>query len=51
MADAPWDMLSAIGTVAAVVVALGISGQSAWANRKAEKDRSELSAAKVLSPL
>lgn len=51
MADTPWDMLSAIGTVAAVVVALGISGQAAWANRRAEKDRSELSAAKMLGPL
>lgn len=51
MADSPWDMLSAIGTVAAVVVALGISGQAAWANRKTEKDRSELAAAKMLSPL
>ncbi|WP_077045234.1 hypothetical protein [Pseudomonas sp. KK4] len=51
MADTPWDMLSAIGTVAAVVVALGISGQAAWANRRAETDRSELAAAKMLGPL
>jgi len=51
MADSPWDMWSAIGTVAAVFVALGISGQASWATRKAEKDRSELAAAKMLSPL
>ena len=51
MADSPWDMLSAIGTVTAVVVALGVSGQAAWATRKVDKDRSELVAAKMLSPL
>ena len=51
MADSPWEMWSAIGTVAAVFVALGISGQAAWANRRTEKDRSELAAAKMLSPL
>lgn len=44
-------MLSAVGTLAAVVVALGVSGHTAWANRRAEKDRSELAAAKMLSPI
>ena len=51
MADSPWDMLSAVGTLAAVVVALGVSGHTAWANRRTEKDRSELAAAKMLSPI
>ncbi|VVN08704.1 hypothetical protein PS683_03728 [Pseudomonas fluorescens] len=51
MADSPWDMLSAVGTLAAVVVALGVSGHTAWANRRTEKDRTELAAAKMLSPI
>lgn len=51
MADSPWDMLSAVGTLAAVVVALGVSGHTAWGNRRTEKDRSEMVAAKMLSPL
>ncbi len=51
MAGSVWEALSAIGTVAAVVVALGISGQSAWANRRADKDRAQLAAARMLSPL
>ncbi|MGY4663191.1 hypothetical protein ACVWZ9_003985 [Pseudomonas chlororaphis] len=51
MADSPWDMLSAIGTLAAVVVALGVSGHTAYVNRKADKDRSELVAARMLSPI
>lgn len=51
MADSPWEMWSAIGTITAVVVALGISCQAAWVTRKADKDRSELASAKMLSPL
>ncbi|MHB2241701.1 hypothetical protein [Pseudomonas monsensis] len=51
MADAPWDMLSALGTLAAVAVALGVSGHTSWVNRRADKDRSELVAAKMLSPI
>ena len=51
MADAPWDMLSAVGTLAAVVVALGVSGHAAYVNRRADKDRSELVAARMLSPI
>lgn len=51
MADSPWDMLSALGTLAAVVVALSVSGHTAWVNRRADKDRSELVAAKMLSPI
>ncbi|MEN5198191.1 hypothetical protein ABE525_03110 [Pseudomonas wadenswilerensis] len=51
MADSPWDMLSAIGTLAAVAVALGVSGHAAYVNRRADKDRSELVAAKMLSPI
>lgn len=51
MSDSPWDMLSAIGTLAAVAVALGISGHAAYINRRADKDRSELVAAKMLSPI
>jgi len=46
-----WEALSAIGTVIAVIVALGISVHSARANGKAEMDRAELAAAKMLSPL
>lgn len=46
-----WEALSAIGTVIAVVVALGISVHSARASGKAEMDRAELAAAKMLSPL
>lgn len=51
MADSPWEMWSALGTVAAVVVALGISAHAALATRKTDKDRSELAAARMLSPL
>lgn len=51
MSGTVWEALSAIGTLGAVVVALGIAGHSAWANRRAENDRSELAAAKMLSPL
>ena len=51
MADSPWDMLSAFGTLTAVVVALLVSGHTAWAARKVDKDRSDLAAAKMLSPL
>ncbi|BAQ75112.1 SH3 domain protein [Pseudomonas sp. Os17] len=51
MADSPWDMWSAIGTMAAVAVALGVSGHAAYANRRADKDRSELVAARMLSPI
>lgn len=51
MAYSPWDMLSAVGTLAAIAVALGVSGHAAWANRKVEEDRSELAAARMLNPL
>lgn len=51
MSDSTWDMLSAIGTLAAVAVALGVSGHAAWKSRCVEKDKSELAAAKMLSPL
>ena len=51
MADSPWEMLSAFGTVTAVVVALVVSGHTALAARKVDKDRSDLAAAKMLSPL
>lgn len=51
MADSPWDMWSAIGTLAAVAVALGVSGHAAWTTRRADKDRAQLAAAKMLSPL
>lgn len=51
MGGAPWDMLSALGTVAAVAVALSVSGHTAWVNRRTDKDRSELVAAKMLSPI
>lgn len=46
-----WEALSAIGTVVAVIVALAISVHSAKASGKAEMDRAELAAAKMLSPL
>jgi len=51
MTDSPWDMLSAIGTMTAVIVALGVSGHASWSARRVEKDRSELAAAKMLSPI
>lgn len=51
MADSPWDMLSAVGTLAAVVVALGVSLRSDWTTRRAENDRAQLAAAKMLSPI
>ncbi|WAT31783.1 hypothetical protein [Pseudomonas sp. GXZC] len=51
MSYSPWEMLSALATVAAVLVALGVSGHAAWTIRRAEKDRSELAAAKMLSPI
>jgi len=51
MADSPWDMWSAIGTLAAVAVALGVSGHAAWTTRRADNDRAQLAAAKMLSPL
>lgn len=46
-----WNALSAVGTLAAVVVALWFSVQSVRLNGRSEKDRSELAAAKMLSPL
>lgn len=51
MADSVWEALSAIGTLAAVGVALWFSVQSVRANGKAEVDRAQLAAAKMLSPL
>ncbi|WP_438301356.1 hypothetical protein [Pseudomonas sp. NMS19W] len=51
MADSPWDMWSAIGTLAAVAVALGVSGHAAYVSRRADKDRAELVAARMLSPI
>ena len=51
MADSPWDMWSAVGTGAAVVVALVVSGHATWTTRRADKDRAQLAAAKMLSPL
>ena len=46
-----WDALSAIGTILAVIVALGISFFSSRSSEKADMDRAELAAAKMLSPL
>lgn len=46
-----WEALSAIGTLGAVIVALGISVLSARASGKIDMDRAELAAAKMLSPL
>lgn len=46
-----WNALSAVGTIAAVAVALWISVKSDRSNGRAEKDRSELAAAKMLSPI
>ena len=46
-----WDALSAIGTILAVIVALGISIYSSRTSAKADMDRAELAAAKMLSPL
>lgn len=43
--------MSAVGTLAAVLVALWFSVQSVKSNLRAEKDRSELAAAKMLSPI
>ena len=51
MEDWWWSGLSAVGTLAAVVVALWFSVQSVRSNGRAEKDRSEIAAAKILSPL
>ncbi|WP_219274052.1 hypothetical protein [Pseudomonas sp. Xaverov 83] len=51
MEDWWWNALSAVGTLAAVVVALWFSVQSVRSNGRAEKDRSEMAAAKMLSPL
>ncbi|PTU02346.1 hypothetical protein DBR45_12780 [Pseudomonas sp. HMWF031] len=51
MADWPWEALSTIGTLAAVGVALWFSVQSVRASGKAEEDRAQLAAAKMLSPL
>jgi hypothetical protein len=51
MADSVWEALSAIGTLGAVGVALWFSVQSVRANGKAEEDRAQLAAAKMLSPL
>ncbi|MDD2056568.1 hypothetical protein N5D52_25035 [Pseudomonas sp. GD03860] len=46
-----WDALSAIGTMAAVIVALWVSVQSIFANRSLNRDRAQLAAARMLSPL
>lgn len=46
-----WEALSAIGTLLAVIVALGISVHSSKASAKSEMDRAELAAAKMLSPI
>lgn len=46
-----WNALSAVGTFSAVVVALWFSVQSVRSSGKVEKDRSELAAAKMLSPI
>jgi len=46
-----WEALSAIGTLLAVIVALGISLYSSKAGAKADQDRAELAAAKMLSPI
>lgn len=51
MACSVWEALSAIGTLAAVAVALWFSVQSMRVSGRAEKDRAELAAAKMLSPL
>lgn len=51
MGCSAWEALSAIGTVLAVIVALGISVCSAISSGKTEMDRAELAAAKMLSPL
>lgn len=51
MACAIWEMLSALGTLAAVGVALGVSIHSVLATKKVESDRAELAAAKMLTPL
>lgn len=51
MANLVWEALSAIGTLAAVAVALWFSAQSMRASGRVEKDRAELAAAKMLSPL
>lgn len=46
-----WNALSAVGTLLAVLVALWFSVQSVRSNGRADKDRSELAAAKMLSPI
>lgn len=51
MANWPWEMLSAIGTLAAVVVALCVAGHANYVNRRVDRDRSELVAAKMLSSI
>jgi hypothetical protein len=51
MADSPWDMWSAIGTLGAVFTALGLSYLSSRSSGKVATDKAELAAAKMLSPL
>ncbi|QLJ16228.1 hypothetical protein H0H12_10020 [Pseudomonas putida] len=46
-----WDALSAIGTLAAVIVALGVALHPIFANRSLSRDRAQLAAARMLSPL
>lgn len=51
MADSLWSVMSSVGTVAAVIVALGVSVRTDLVIRRADKDRSELAAAKMLTPI
>lgn len=51
MACSVWEALSAIGTLAAVAVALWFSVQSMRATGRVEKDRAQLVAARMLSPI
>lgn len=51
MAGSMWEALSAIGTLAAVAVALWFSVQSMRASSRIETDRAQLVAAKMLSPI
>lgn len=51
MACSVWEVLSAISTLAAVAVALWFSVQSMRASGRVEKDRAELVAARMLSPI
>ncbi|MBX7277487.1 hypothetical protein K2E96_14370 [Pseudomonas sp. ERGC3:05] len=51
MADSPWDMLSAVGTLGAVFTALGLSYLSSRASGKVATDKAELAAAKMVNPL